>query len=190
MINASDVKAGMALRIDDKIFKVLEAIRHTGSGQMHGFVELKLKDMRFGHFVDRRFKHTERFDEVELVKRHMEFLYADAAGCWFMDPNTFEQVSIPKASVGHLENFMKEGMPIAVELIGDEPVAIQFPHVVEMKIVATGSGIRGGQDNTMKAATLENGVEILVPQFVETGELVRVDTEKLKYIDRVMHKKI
>jgi elongation factor P len=189
MINAPDVKTGMALLIDKKIYKVLDAVRHTGSGQMQGFVELKLKDMRFGHFVDRRFKNTERFEEVELIKRHMEFLYTDAEGCWFMDPNTFEQVSIPKASIGHLEKFMKEGMQIAVELLGDEPLAVQFPRAIDMKIDATGTGIHGGQDNTMKAAKLENGVEILVPQFVETGETVRVDTETLKYIDRVAHKK-
>ena len=190
MVNASDVKGGMALQLDNKIYKVLEAIPHAGSGQMHGFIELKLKDMQSGHIADRRFKHTDRFEVVELVRRHMEFLYADAEGCWFMDPNTFEQVSIPKARVGHLEKFMKNGMHIEIELLGEEPVAIQFPHVVELKVAATGSGIRGGQDNTMKSATLENGVEILVPQFVETGEMVRVDTEKLKYIDRVTLKRV
>jgi elongation factor P len=190
MINASDVKAGMAIQLDGKIYKVLEAIRHSGSGQMHGFIELKLKDMRFGHLADRRFKHADRLEEVELSKRHMEFLYADGVGCWFMDPSTFEQVSIPKTAVGHLEKFLKEGMQITIELLGDEPVAIQFPHVAELKVTATGAGIRGGQDNTMKSATLENGIEILVPQFVEVGESVRVDTEKLKYIDRVTVKRV
>jgi len=190
MINAADVKTGMALQLDGKIYRVLEAVRHTGSGQMHGFIELKLKDLRFHHFADRRFKHTDKLEEVELTKRPMDFLYADADGCWFMDPDTFEQVSLPKAAIGDVEKFLKEGMRITVELLATEAIAVQFPKVVELKVASTGPGIRGAQDNTMKPATLENGVEVLVPQFIETGERVRVDTEKMKYIDRVTVKSL
>ncbi len=78
---------------------------------------------------------------------------------------------------------------VSVELLGEEPIGLQFPKVVEMKVKMTGPGIRDGQDNTLKPATLENGAEILVPQFVETGDLVRVDTEKSKYVDRVTGKR-
>jgi elongation factor P len=81
-------------------------------------------------------------------------------------------------------------MKISVELLSEEAVAIQFPRIVELKISSTGAGIRDGQDNTMKPATLENGIEILVPQFIETGDKVRVDTEKVKYVDRVTIKRI
>ncbi len=190
MVLAEDVKEGMALQLDGKLYKVLEVIRHAGSGQMHGFIELKLKDIRFGHFADRRFKHSDRFESVELIKRQMDFLYADTEACYFMDSQTFEQVSVPKESIGHLEKFMNEGMKITVELLGEGAVAVQFPKVVELKIASTGPGIREAQDNTMKPATLENGVEILVPHFVETGDTVRVDTEKVKYIDRVPFKRI
>ncbi len=77
-----------------------------------------------------------------------------------------------------------------VELLGEEPIDVQFPRIIELKVTMTGPGIRDGQDNTMKPARLENGVEILVPQFVETGDLVRVDTEKSKYVDRVTTKKV
>jgi elongation factor P len=190
MVLAQDVKEGMALHIDEKLYKVLEVVRHAGSGQMHGFIELKLKDIRFGHFADRRFKHADKLDYVELSKRQMDFLYTDAEACYFMDPQSFEQVGVPKGAIGHLEKFMNEGMKITVELLGEEAVSVQFPKVVELKIASTGTGIRGGQDNTMKPAVLDNGVEILVPQFVETGDAVRVDTEKVKYIDRVPLKRI
>jgi elongation factor P len=190
MVLAQDVKEGMALHIDEKLYKVLEVVHHAGSGQMHGFIEIKLKDIRFGHFADRRFKHADKLDSVELSKRQMDFLYTDAEACYFMDQQTFEQVGVPKGAIGHLEKFMNEGMTITVELLGEEAVSVQFPKVVELKIASTGPGIRGGQDNTMKPAVLDNGVEILVPQFVETGDAVRVDTEKVKYIDRVPLKRI
>jgi elongation factor P len=191
MVLASDVKEGTALQLDGKIWKVLEAVHHSGSGQMHGFIELKLHDIRFGHFGDRRFKHSDQLDDVDLHRQQMEYLYSDSEASYFMDPESFEQVSIPKAVIGTTEKFMKEGMKITVELLGEEALTIQFPKVVELKVASTGPGIRGGGDNTtLKPATLENGVEVLVPQFVETGDAVRVDTEKVKYIDRVTTKRI
>jgi elongation factor P len=190
MILVSEVKEGTALQLDGKLYKVLEVVRHAGSGQMHGFVELKLKDIRFGHFADRHCKQTDKLEEVVLTKRQMDYLYSDAEACYFMDPDNFEQVGVPKESVGPIEKFLKEGMKISVELLGEEAVSIQFPKIVELKIAATGTGIRDGQDNTMKPATLENGMEVLVPQFVETGDKVRVDTEKVKYVDRVTIKRV
>jgi elongation factor P len=190
MVLASEVKEGTALRLDGKIWKVLEVVRHAGSGQMHGFIELKLHDVRFGHFGNKRFKHADHLEDVELRKRQMNYLYSDNDAGYFMDPETFEQVSIPKTALGSAEKFMTEGMTITVELLGDEAITVQFPKIVELKIASTGPGIRGGHDvSTMKPATLENGVEILVPQFVETGDVVRVDTEKVKYLDRITTKR-
>jgi len=190
MILASEVKDGMSLVIDNKLYRVIEVVRHAGSGQMHGFIELKIKDVRFGHIADRRVKATDKFDTVEMAKRQMDYLYSDAESCYFMDPNSFEQVGVPKKSVGHIERFLAEGMKVSVEMLGEEAVSIQFPKIVELKVESTGAGIRDGQDNTMKPATLEHGIEILVPQFVETGDKVRVDTEKVKYVDRVATKRI
>ena len=190
MALASDVKEGMALQLDGKIFKILEVVHHSGSGQMHGFIELRLKDMRFGHFADRRFKQSDKLETVDLAKRQMEYLYTDNDACYFMDPDSFEQVAIPKHAIGHTVRFMKEGMRVTVESLAEEALSIHIPKTVELKVTSTGPGIRGGQDNTMKPATLENGIEILVPHFVETGEVVRVDTDKAKYIDRVTLKRI
>ncbi len=190
MILASEAKEGMAVSLDGKLYKVLEAVRHAGSGQMHGFIELKLKDIRFGHFADRRFKHSDRLETVELARRHMKYLYSDGEAAYFMDPSSYEQYSIPKKGIGESEKFLVEEAISVVELLGEEAVSIQFPKVVELKVQSTGPGIRGGQDNTLKPATLENGLEILVPQFVETGDSVRVDTEKVKYIDRVTARRV
>lgn len=190
MVLASEVKEGTAIHLDGKLYKILEVVRHAGSGQMQGCIELKMKDIRFDHFTDRRFKYTDKLEDVELTKRQMEYIYSDADACYFRDPETYEQVGVLKTAIGQLEKFLKEGMKITVELIGEEAVSIQFPKVVELVVSSTVPGIREGQDNTMKPATLENGIDILVPQFVETGDKVRVDAEKMKYIDRVTIKKI
>jgi elongation factor P len=157
---------------------------------MHGFIELKLKDLKFGHMADRRFKQADRIEEVELTKRQMEYIFSDQDACYFMDPVNFEQVGIPRQSVGRMAQMLKEGSKVTVELMGDEAVFVQFPKVVELAVSSTGPGIRDGQDSTMKTATLENGLEILVPQFIETGDHVRVDTERMKYVDRITLKRV
>jgi len=190
VVIASDIRAGMVLNLEGRLHKVLEVVRHAGAGQAHGFLEMKLKDVKFGHFSDRHCKLTDKFEEAEIVKRQMDFLYSDAGSFYFMDAESFEQVGIPKAAIGTVEKFLREGTRATVELFGQEAIAIQFPKVLELKVASTGSGIRDGQDNTMKPATLENGVEVLVPQFIETGDVVRIDTEKIKYVERIGTKKM
>lgn len=190
MIAVSDVRAGMAVRLDGKLYKVLEAVRHSGSGQMHGFIELKLRDIRFGHFADRRFKHTDRLEEAQLSKRQMQFLYGDTDNCYFMDQESFEQVAVTKGAMAGVERFLREEMKVTVELVAGEAVSVDFPKVVEIRVGQTGPGVHGAGETTMKTATLENGLEILVPHFIETGDLIRVETEKVKYIDRVTAKRV
>jgi elongation factor P len=190
MILASDVKAGMAIRLDGKPFKILEAVPHRGSGQMHGFLELKLKDMLFGHFADRHFKPSDKLEDVALSKRPMQYLYSDSEGCVFMDLDSFEQVTLSRDGVGNVERFLEEGMHVSVDILEGQAVSLDFPKFVEIKVEQTGPGVHGGQDSTMKPAILKNGIEILVPHFVETGDLIRVETEKGKYVDRVTARKL
>lgn len=190
MILASEIKEGTAIQLDGKLFKVLDVIHHAGSGQMHGFIELKMKDLQFGHLADRRFKHSDKLDNIELTKRQMEYIYSDSDAHYFMDIETFNQIGISKSAAKLSEKFFKEGMKATIELLGEEAVTVLFPKNIDLKVALTGPGIRDGQDNTMKPATLENGIEIQVPQFIVTGDIVRVDTEKIKYIDRVILKKI
>ncbi|MEE9187368.1 MAG: elongation factor P [Bacteroidota bacterium] len=189
MVLASEIQAGTAFKLGDRIHKVLEVIHHAGTGQVAGFTILKLKDVQYAHLSERRFKATDKLDEVELTKKKMQYIYNEDEMFLFMDPVTYDQVGIPRQAIGSIDRFLKEGMKLTVELIGEEAVSVQFPRVVELKVTLTTPGIRGGQDNTLKSATLENGMEILVPQFVETGEVVRVGTETGKYVERVASKK-
>ncbi len=190
MILASEIKSGTALKIDNRLYRVLEVVHHSGTGQMAGFVLLKLQDIRTRHFTERRVKPTDKLEETNLSKRQMEYIYRDEDSFYFMDPETYDQYSIPKVVIGSIERFLKEGMKVTVEMLGGEALALQIPKVVELKVTLTAPGIRSEQESTMKPATLENGMEILVPQFVQGGEIVRVDTEKGRYVERVTIKKV
>jgi elongation factor P len=191
MMFASDVKDGAVLSMNDGLHKVTEVIHHSGTGQMHGFILLKTKNVRTGHIHEQRFKSSDRLSDITLSKRQVDYIYHDDDTYYFMDPQTFEQFGVPRVSVGaNIGRFLREGLRVTVELLENEALTVEFPKTVELKVSLTSSGIREAQDNTMKPATLENGIEILVPQFVHVGDLVRVDVESGRYIDRVPLKKI
>jgi elongation factor P len=186
----SDLKPGVVVDIEQKRYRVLEVVRHAGAGQAHGFIEMKLRDMQTGHVAEKHFKPTEKVTVTVPVRKQMEYLYRDTDNFYVMDPESFEQVAVPAAVIGPISVFLVEGTQLSVELLEGEPLAVQYPRIAELSVLTTGPGIRGGQDSTYKPATLENGIEILVPQFVESGERVRVDTETLKFVERVPLKKL
>ncbi len=190
MLLVTELKAGSTIRLEDKLYRVMEVTRHAGTGQMQGFMELKLKELPSGHITDKRLKMNEKVEEVELSKRYMEYIYTSGDELFFMDSENYEQVPVHKTRIETDERFLKEGIKVTVELLNGQPIVIQFPKVIELKITSTSAGRREGSDNTLKSATLENGIDILVPQFIEAGEIVRIDTEKIKYIDRVPIKKV
>ncbi len=186
----TELKTGSTIRLEGKLYRILEVVRHAGTGQMQGFMELKMKELSSGHITDKRLKMNDKVEEIELSKRFMEYIYTSGDELFFMDSENYEQISVHKTRIETDKRFLKEGIKVTIELLNDQPILIQFPKVIELKIASTGTGRREGTDNTLKPATLENGIEILVPQFIEVGEIVRIDTEKVKYIDRVPLKKI
>jgi elongation factor P len=189
MVLATEIKEGMALKLENTIYKVVDVKVHAGSGQMQGFVSTRLLNLSTGHYTERRFRTDEKVEDVELVRKPMEYIYSDGDLYYFMDPQTYEQVGVPKESLGNFARFLKEGMKVDVEFLGEQPISVRSPKTVDLKVILTGSGVKEAQDNTMKSATLENGTEILVPQFIKEGEIVRVDVETMKYVERVAQKK-
>ena len=185
MVIASQVRPGMVVKIGEDLFRVIESIFHVGQGKMPGSVHAKLQSMRKGTFKELRFRPEERLDDIQLVKQEMEFLYSDADSATFMNPETFDQVSIPLEAIGAAQKFLKPEMKIPVEFHEGEPLSIVFPAVVEVKVKTTAQPIHQQQDNTYKAATLQNGVEVMVPHFIRPGEIVRIEVATGKYVDRV-----
>jgi elongation factor P len=123
-------------------------------------------------------------EEVACDKRAMDFLYKDGDHCYFMDPDTYEQIAVPESMVGPQAVFLLPEMRLNIDLVEGRPVAVQFPEMMEVRIADTAPPTHQQQDSTWKPARLENSVEIMVPQFIKTGDVVRLNVENLKYMDR------
>lgn len=185
MVLASQLRPGMILKTGNDFLKVIESQYHVGQGKMPGSVHSKLQNIVSGTIKDVRFRPEEKLEETQLQRRNLEFLYSDADSATFMDPDTYEQFPIPLESIGPAQKFLRAEMEIPVEFLAGSPVSIVFPAVAEAKVAMTADPIHQQQDNTYKEATLENGLELLVPQFIRPGEIVRVEVATGKYVDRV-----
>jgi elongation factor P len=183
---ATDLRAGMVIRLSGETFRVLEAEYHAGGGKMHGAVHARLRRLDSPHFTERRFRPDERFEELPLERRPMQFLYADADDCTFMDPESYEQVTISREAVGPFQPFLAPEQTLQVEFLEGEPVNVIAPADVTLRVEAAPEPLHGHDDsNVFKAATLENGMEVQVPQFIKTGDLVKISVESGKYLERV-----
>jgi len=185
MVTASQLRPGMILKVGGDLFKVIESDYHLGQGKMPGSVHAKLR-----HVVKRvdkevRFRPEERLEDAQLQKREMEFLYSDADSATFMDPETFDQITVPLEVVGVAQDFLQTEMKIPVEFFEGQPVSLEFPAAVEIKVATTAQPVHQQQDNTYKPATLANGTEVMVPQFIKPGEVVRIEVSTRKYLDRI-----
>jgi len=185
MIIASQLRPGMVLKVGGELLKVIESEYHLGQGKMPGSVHSKVRHVLKGTFKELRFRPEDRLEDVTLDKQDMEFLYSDADAAVFMNPTTYDQVSIPLEAIGAAEKFLKAEMKVPVEFHEGKPVSIVFPSTAEAKVATTAQPVHQQQDNTYKQATLENGLEVLVPHFIRPGEIVRIEVATGKYVDRV-----
>lgn len=185
MVVAAQLRPGMAIRLEGQIYKVLEVEVKAGGGQLGGVVKTKLRSLSSGRMWEPHFRPDERLQDLELDRQVMEFLYSDADNCVFMNPHNYEQVEVPRAVLGPGEKFLHPGMQLPVEFFDGQPISAIFPDVAEVRVADTAPPVHSGQDNTWKEATLENGLRVRVPLFIAPGELVRVDIETGRYLERV-----
>lgn len=185
MIAASQLREGMALRIDAQIYKVLEAEFKAGAGKMGGMVKARLRNSSSGRLWEQHFRPEERLEELELDRRAMEFLYRDAGTCVFMNPDNYEQEEIPAGVVGASVQFLAEGMQVSVEFFAGRPISVVFPPFMDARVAETAPPMHSGQENTWKEAKLENGVQLRVPLFIAPGETIRIDLKTGRYLERV-----
>jgi elongation factor P len=174
----------MAIRFEGQAYKVLMADYHPGQGKMGGTTHARLKNLTTGALWEHSFRSELKLEDLAVEKQSMDFLYADADACYFMNPETFEQVAVPASLLGEQARFLRPEMRLPVEFVEGLPVSVQFPDIIETPVADTAPPVHAQQDSTWKAARLENGVEIMVPQFIKTGDVIRLDVQNLKYIDR------
>lgn len=185
MVEASGLKAGMVIMLDGELHCVASAEHHAGGGQQGGAVFAKVKNLKTNHAKALRLHPSDKLEDVALEHKEMEYLYTDGAAFYFMNPDTFDQISLPTVTIGAYERFLQPNMRIPVQLHEGEPVTIAFPPAVDLTVVATPPGLREHETSTFKTATLENGMEVLVPQFIKEGDTVRIDAASGKYLERV-----
>jgi len=184
MVIASQLRAGMAVRFEGKVFKILVAEYHPGQGKMGGATHARLKNLSTGTLWEHSFRPDLKLEEVEVVKSPMDFLYEDGGQCTFMNPGTYEQIAIPAAVIGLQAKLLQPGMQVVLEFVGGAPVNVQFPDILEVRIADTAPPAHQQTDSVRKPARLESGIEIMVPQFIKPGEVIRLDTVAMQYMDR------
>jgi elongation factor P len=190
MLSASEIRAGVAIRIEGTLYKVLAADYHAGGGKMGGVTHVKLLNLDTGTLREWRFHAGETVAEVTPERQVMQFLYSDPEAGYFMHPQTFEQVGIESPRLGKAASFLHEGMMVPVEFYEGRPVSIDFPAIVEVRVADTAPAIHAqGTMNVWKEARLENGLVIQVPPFIAPGETIRVQVETGAYLERAKAEK-
>ncbi|MBI4388082.1 MAG: elongation factor P, partial [Candidatus Omnitrophica bacterium] len=183
MIPATEVKVGNVIQLDGKHCKVL-TYEMKGTGQFGKTVNLRLKVVEDGHIIEKSYRAEEKVDNVDVRYIKLQYLYRDGDNFVFMNNENFEQYSLSAKVVGKQELFLKENAEINIGFDGDQPISIDFPKFVDLKVVIAPPGA-GGRDSTYKEIELENGLKILAPQFVKEGEVVRVNVEDFSYLERL-----
>ena len=181
---ATRLKKGMLIKMENDLFRILD-LQHVTPGNLRGFVRVKMRNIRNGSLNDNRFRSEDQVERAVLDEREMQYLYQDGDDFCFMDTTNYEQIHISNEALGESVNYLKSEMTIQVEFYGSEPVGIELPQTVDLKVTDTAPGIKGATaSNQIKPATLETGVVVNVPPFINNGDLIRVNTETGEYLSR------
>ncbi len=185
MITAGDFRNGATFEMDGGVFQVVE-FQHVKPGKGAAFVRTKFKNVITGAVVEKSFNPTEKFPTAFIERKEMEYSYNDGDLYYFMDPETYDQLPINASDLGDNFKFVKEGMVCRILSYKGNVFGIEPPTFVELLVTATEPGVRGDTaTNVTKPATLETGVEVRVPIFVNEGDVIKVDTRTGEYMERV-----
>ncbi len=185
MISVADFKNGTVFKNEGVAYQIVW-FQHHKPGKGGAVMRTKIRNVRTGATIEQTFKSGEKFEEVELSRKKKQYLYSDKDACTFMDMETYEQFAVSREKIGDLIHFLKENMEMDAIYLEDEFLSLDLPATVELKIAQTVPGIRGDSvSNMTKPATLETGVELLVPLFIKEGDTIKVDTRTGEYVGRV-----
>ena len=185
MISAGDFRNGVTLEIEGNIFQIVE-FQHVKPGKGAAFVRTKLKNIINGGLVERSFRPTEKFPQAHIDRRDMQYLYNDGDLYYFMDTETYDQISLPKEEIGDSLKFVKENEMVKICSHNGDVFAVEPPLFVELEVTDTEPGLKGNTaTGATKPATLETGAEVMVPLFVNTGDKLQIDTRTGEYLKRV-----
>ena len=185
MANTSDFKNGLIINHKNNLWKIVEFL-HVKPGKGNAFVRSKLKNIRTGQVVEETFRAGEKIETVRVEARNYTYLYSENNNYIFMDQETFDQISLSKAQVEDVLDFLLENTTATIAFNGDEPIEVRIPQHMNMTIKDTDPGEKGNTaQGGSKPAKLETDLTIQVPLFIQIGDVIRVDTKEKRYIERV-----
>ena len=181
---ANDLRKGMAVRYNGNVAIVLE-VQHRTPGNLRAFVQAIIRYINTGKSADVRFGSSDKVEIVDVSRRKIEYSYKDQQGFHFMDPVTYDTVSLPAELLGEAKDYLVENLAVEVLYIEDRAAQVEVPSSVNLKVVESADGVRGDSaNNVQKPAVLETGKSIQVPLFIKEGEIVKVDTRTGAYMGR------
>ncbi|MDI9484553.1 MAG: elongation factor P [Bacillota bacterium] len=184
MISVNDLRTGVTVEIDGEIYSVVDFL-HVKPGKGAAFVRTKLKNIRTGSSVEKTFRAGERIARAHIESRQMQYLYAADGEYFFMDMETYDQISLGESDLGDAPKYLLENMTIGIQFYENQAVGVDLPTTVVLEVTQTEPGFKGDTaQGATKPATLQTGLTIQVPLFVEQGDMVKVDTRTGEYISR------
>lgn len=185
MISTGELKKGATIELDGKLFSVMD-YSHIKTGRGSAQVRIKFRDVRSGAIIEQTFQAGTKFSRARVERREMQYLYSDDQFYYFMNTETFEQIPVGAEKVGDANKYLKENDTCEVVLYGDEVIGVEMPISVELTVTVTDPGFKGDTaTGGTKPATLETGMVVQVPLFIEEGTKIRVNTDSGSYIERV-----
>ena len=185
MIAATQLKRGMTIKHNGELYRVF-SFQHITPGNWRGMVQTKLKSLKSGSIIEHRFRSEDKVDQAYLETHEMEYLYTDGSDYFFMNTENFEQFHLPRELLDDAVPYMIPNIKVQVQFHDGTPIGVELPTSVELKVISTEPAMRGATvSNVNKPATMETGLVIQVPPFVNEGETIRVDTSEGKYLERV-----
>ena len=184
-ISGNEIKPGMLLEHKDDLWEVLKT-QHVKPGKGGAFNQVEMKSVNKGTKLNERFRSSDTVERAILDDRKFNFLYEDENSCHFMDQSNFEQIAINKSLLGEKNKLLKESMEVNVQFYEDQALSVVLPTTVELTIETTDAAIKGQTaSSSYKPAVLENGINIMVPPFIDSGDKVLIDTRTLEYVKKI-----
>lgn len=185
MADTSDIRNGLILDMGGEYWIIREFL-HVKPGKGGAFVRTKIKNLVTGQVKDHTFRAGEKIDEVRVVKQSYQYLYSSGGIYYMMDKRSYEQIELPESMVEDIKGYLKENVDIDILTEGDKPLIVELPTTVDLVVKETDPGVKGDTaQGGSKPATMETGLVVQVPLFIDTGDVVRVDTRTGKYVTRV-----
>ena len=184
-INASEIRVGMLLEYKNDLWQVLKT-QHVKPGKGGAFAQVEMKSVHKNTKLNERFRSSESVEKASLEEIKFNFLYNDDQNYFFMNPKSFEQIEINKDIIGEKRKLLTENLEVSVNFYNDVPLSVNLPNQVSCKIETTDAALKGQTvSSSYKPATLDNGLNIQVPPFIETGDSIIIDTRNLEYIKKI-----